>query len=268
VPPCVRLVADVVETSSLETRPTVGVAASLLVENDLRVFQPWQAQLLASFWPLNTDAVLAIACCKLVSRINLAGTYWEPCEAWMSSLHAADRGWSEMARTALVLGAASLNDRLRGTAVDALIEGIADGRARPGTLAETLLHVVSGGWIKLTRLADSMREVTRTSVLAERIVAEVLDRLIATWAEIPRDGHAILALQVGLLRSLRQAMSPEARSALARVKGTGKAAKLAKQLCSFEADDQSPAMRRAALEAAEGRIARAMRITEWTRGEG
>ena len=75
VPPCVRLVPDVVESSSLETRPTVGLAASLLVENDLRVFQPWQAQLLASFWPLNTDAVLAVACCKLVSRINLAGTY-------------------------------------------------------------------------------------------------------------------------------------------------------------------------------------------------
>ena len=61
---------------------------------------------------------------------------------------------------------------MRGTAVDALIEGIVGGRAGPDTLAETLLHVVSGGWIKLTRLADSLREVARTSILAERTVAE------------------------------------------------------------------------------------------------
>jgi hypothetical protein len=186
----------------------------------------------------------------------------------MASLHAADRGWSEMARTALWLGAASLNDRLRATAVDAFIEGIADGRARPGTLAETLLHVVSGGWIKLSRLADSLREVARTSILAERIVSDIVDRLIASWEELPRDGHAILALQVGLLSNLRQAPSDEARTALSQVKGTGKAAKLAKQLGSFAADDHSPAMRQAALEAAEGRIARAERVMKRMKAEG
>ena len=209
-PPCVRVIPEVGRGASIETQPTVALAATLNKESELRVMQPWQAELLASFWPLNTDAVLAIACCKLVARINLSGTYLDPTEAWMASLHAADRGWSEMARTALWLAAASRNDRLRGTAVDALIEGIADGRARPGTLAETLLHAASGGWLTLTRLADSLREVTRTSILAERIVAEILDRLIASWPELPRDGHAILALQVGLMSNLRQAPSDEA----------------------------------------------------------
>ena len=130
-PPCVRVTPEIADLAGRETRPTVGLAASLDNENEMRVMQPWQAEMLASFWPLNTDAVLAIACCKLVSRINLTGTYLDPTEAWMASVHAPDRGWSEMARTALWLAAASRNDRLRGTAVDALIEGIADGRARP-----------------------------------------------------------------------------------------------------------------------------------------
>ena len=219
--------------ADVETQPTVALAATLNKKSEVHVTQPWQAELLASFWPLNTDGVLAIACCKLVARINLSGTFLDPTEAWMASLHTPDRGWSEMARTALWLAAASRNDRLRGTAVDALIEAIADGRAGPGTLAETLLHVASGGWLTLTRLADSLREVARTSVLAERIVAEILDRLIASWAELPRDGHAILALQVGLLSKMRQAASDEARTVLAQVKGSGKAAKLAKQLCRF-----------------------------------
>jgi Family of unknown function (DUF6493) len=259
-PPCVEITPQVFNSASRETRPTVGLAAALIKESELRGLQAWQAELLASFWPLNTDAALAIACCKLVSRINLSGTYGHPTEAWMTSLHAVDRGWSEMARTALWLAAASRNDRLRGTAVDALIEGIADGRARAGTLAETLLHVASGGWLMLTRLADSLREVARTSILAERVVAEILDRLIASWPAIPRDGHAILALQVALLGNLLQAPSAEARSVLSEVKGSGKAAKLAKKLGEFPSVDQSPAMRQSALEAAEGRIARAERM--------
>jgi Family of unknown function (DUF6493) len=267
-PPCVEVTPQVFNSASLETRPTVGLAAALIKESELRGLQAWQAELLASFWPLNTDAALAIACCKLVSRINLSGTYGHPTEAWMTSLHAVDRGWSEMARTALWLAAASRNDRLRGTAVDALIEGIADGRARPGTLAETLLHVASGGWLTLTRLAEALREVARTSVLAERIVAEILDRLIASWTELPRDGHAILALQLGLLSNLRQATSQEARAVLAQVKGSGKAAKLAKQLCRFETDDQSAAVRQAVLDATEGRIARAERIWKRMKAEG
>ena len=187
--------------------------------SEVHVTQPWQAELLASFWPLNTDAVLAIACCKLVSRINLAGTFWNQTEAWMASVARGRPRLVGDGKDRLWLAAASRNDRLRGTAVDALIEGIADGRACPGTLAETLLHVASGGWLKLTRLADSLREVARTSVLAERIVAEILDRLIASWAELPRDGHAILALQVGLLSNMRQAVSPEARESLSTSRG-------------------------------------------------
>jgi hypothetical protein len=99
-------------------------------------------------------------------------------------------------------------------------------------------------------------------------VAEILDRLIASWAELPRDGHAILALQLGLLSNLRQATSQEARAVLAQVKGSGKAAKLAKQLCGFETDDQSAAVRQAVLEATEGRIARAERIWKRMKAEG
>ena len=103
-PPCVRVVPDLVASSSRESRPTVGMAANLRMENYLRAWEPWQAQMLASFWPLNTDAVLAIACCRLVSLMNLAGSFLKQGEAWMSSLHAVDRGWSEMAEDRAVAG--------------------------------------------------------------------------------------------------------------------------------------------------------------------
>ena len=252
-----------VSPEELETRPTVALASCLLQLHSISASQNWEPRLLASYWPANPDGCLAVACTKLRGRLDDAGLVFEAVPGWMSSLQAVDQGWSEMARTALWLGLLSRNDQLRGTAVDALIEGIADGRADTAALADTLLHIASGGWIKLNRLADSLREVTRTSILAERVVAEIMDRLIASWTELPRDGHHVLALQVGLLSNLQQGLSPAARESLSTVKGTGKAAKLAKQLSALESDPQSPAIREAAVQAVEGRLARAERIFQF-----
>ena len=130
-------------------------------------------------------------------------------------------------------------------------------------LGETLVRLSAGGWLKLNRLADSLREVTRTSVLAERVVAEILDQLIAAWNSLPRDGHHVLSLQMELHSNLRTALTPEAQNVLNRVKGSGKGAKLAKQLCALTAEQPSQPMRLAAIEAAEGRLARGERIANY-----
>jgi hypothetical protein len=245
------------------TRPTVALASCLLQLHPIDASQDWEARLLASYWPANTDACLAVACSKLRGRLDDAGLVFEAVPGWMATLQAVDQGWSEMGRTALWLGLLSRNDQSRGTAIDALIEGIADGRADTGTLADSLLHIASGGWMKLNRLAESLHEVTRTSILAERVVAEILDRLIASWDALPRDGHHVLVLQLELLNNLQQGLSPAAREPLSTVKGTGKAAKLAKQLSALEPHPQSPALREAAVQAAEGRLARAERILQF-----
>jgi hypothetical protein len=245
------------------TRPTVALASCLLQLHSIDASQNWEARLLASYWPANPDGCLAVACSKLRGRLDDVGLVFEAVPGWMAPLQAVDQGWSEMARTALWLGLLSRNDQSRGTAIDALIEGIADGRADTAALADTLLHIASGGWIKLNRLADSLREVTRTSILAERVVAGIMDRLIASWNELPRDGRHVLALQMELLSNLQQGLSPAARDALSTVKGTGKAAKLAKQLSALEPHPQSPALREAAVQASEGRLARAERIYQF-----
>ncbi len=252
-----------VSPEELETRPTVALASCLLQLHSISASQNWESRLLASYWPANPDGCLAVACSKLRGRLDDAGLVFEAVPGWMAPLQAVDQGWSEMARTALWLGLLSRNDQSRGTSIDALIEGIADGRADTAALVDTLLHIASGGWIKLNRLADSLREVTRTSILAERIVAEIMDRLIASWKELPRDGHQVLALQVELLSNLQQGLSPAARESLSTVKGTGKAAKLAKQLSALESHPQSPALREAAVQAVEGRLARAERIFQF-----
>ena len=94
-----------------------------------------------------------------------------------------------------------------------------------------------------------------------------MDRLIASWEVLPRDGHHVLSLQVELLASLEHELSPQAREVLSGVKGSGKAAKLAKQLCAMEASPASIPIKQAAIEAAEGRLARAERIDRYLRQE-
>jgi hypothetical protein len=259
-PPCVRVVPPIESSTGLVSRPTVALAAALRQENKLYLTQSWQVDIVASIWPANPSAVLGIACCKLVGRIDTTALFFDPVAALMAPLQAIDRGWSEMARAALCLGLLSRNDQSRAIAVDALIEGIADGRADAAALGETLVYIASGGWAKLNRLADSCRQATRTSILAEQIVSEMLDRLIASWDELPRDGHYVLALEAKLLNNLDQAPSAAARAVLAKAAGTGKAVKLAKQLCAREARPESPSRYESALEAAEGRLARAERI--------
>jgi hypothetical protein len=261
---CVDVTPRTLAAGSLTPRPTVALAAGLLLQGQvMSFFQEWQQELMAWLWPANPDATLALACDRLMSRLNDKGSMFEPVIGLMSPLLAVDRGWSEIGLVAIWLGLLSRNDRARGIGIDALIDGIVDGRADPEALAKTLLHIASGGWIKLNRLAESLREVTRTSALAERVAARILDPLIASWESVPRDGHHILTLQLDLLSNLQQAPSDAARAKLADVRGSGKAAKLAKHLCRLEARSDAPAMRQAALEAAEGRLGRAERIARF-----
>ncbi|MCA9112898.1 MAG: hypothetical protein KDA52_23295, partial [Planctomycetaceae bacterium] len=116
--------------------------------------------------------------------------------------------------------------------------------------------------MKRNRLTDALR----TSVLAERVVEEIVDQLIASWESLPRDGHHVLSLQVELLASLEHELSPQAREVLSGVNSSGKAAKLARQLCVMQASPASVPMKQAAIKAAKGRLTRADRSLSATGG--
>jgi hypothetical protein len=224
---CISVLPDQPSKGSAESRPTVAMAGRVLGNYLMGFVLDAQQFRLASVTPLNADSTMAVAACRLLSRMDEKGSAFEPVTGLMSPLLDVDRPWTDVARVALWLGLLSRDDQARGMAIDALIEGIADGRADVRRLSATLLHIVGGGWVKLNRLADSLRAVARTSVLAELVVADILDRLIASWELPPRDGHHVLSLQIELLADLQQAPSAHARDALRAVKGSGKAAKLA-----------------------------------------
>ena len=261
---CVTVAPEVPNTTD---RPTVALASRLVGATHFGNFvEDWQNALMASLWPSNPDSTLAFACHQLMMRLDDKGSAFEPVAALLAPLRVVDRGWSEMGRVALWLALLCRDDIARGNGIDVMIDGIADGRAHAGPLGKALLHVASGGWIKLNRLAESLREVTRSSILAERVVSEILDQLIASWETLPRDGHHVLALQIELLSSLGVAPSARTREVLSAISSTGKSAKLAKQLSALTADQSSLSRRQSALEAAQGRLSRAERIQRSANG--
>lgn len=255
----VKIIPNEFPHENYAVRPTVALAAQSRWAEEM-AFAPWQQELISSTWPANANATLAIACCDLTSRIDKQGSTIDRLDGWLSPLCFTDQGWSDIGRTALWLGLLSRDDQARGIAIDALIDGIADGRADVNDLAASLIHIAIGGWIKLNRLSEALREVTRTSLLAERIVSLILDQLIASWKSLPRDAHHVLELELELLASLGQSLSEAARMALAAGSGSGKTARLMKKLCDLKPDPTSNAVRESVLTAAEGRLARAERI--------
>jgi hypothetical protein len=260
---CIDWTPDAIVTGRVPARPTVEQV--LLVPNGRNWYirRDWDDELAASQWPLNSDATLAKACCQLMARLDDKSSVLDPVAGILSPLKAVDRGWTEMARTALWLGLLGRDDQARGLALDALIEGITDGRADARALGETFAQIASGGWLKIRRLIGSLRDAARTSILAERVVAGILDHFIASWHSYPRDANQVLNLQLELLKNLDQGLSPAARTVLFNLEAEGTTAKLARQLWQLEWNPNSPALRQSAIEAAEGRLARAERIARY-----
>ncbi|QDT47841.1 hypothetical protein Pan258_18790 [Symmachiella dynata] len=262
----IELLPGPINGEGIAMRPATAVNTPLIEWSWQALIPGWIPCLITAQWPGNCEAMLAIGCCGLTSDLidnNQTGGW--PLANSLTPLLSVDRCWSKTARIALWLALFSNDEHAKGLAIDALIEGIADGRAGAEDLSETLVEVADGRWGKLNRLTEALGEVVKTSVLAEHVVAKILNRLIGSWEIIPRDGHHVLSLQLGLLTNLQGELPDQAKQVLGSIKGNGKAAKLAKQLCCLTAVAPSPMMRLAALEAAEGRLSRAERISNHSR---
>jgi hypothetical protein len=213
------------------------------------------------------------------------------------ALHEPDCPWGNRSRTAAILASAADKQDFRRVAIDALIDGIGDGRVSPRTLGETLARVAvsmaskcadlkplsqrfaklasrhvlgklmfkepiekvaASKTFKLNRLCPAFSEVSRISPYHAWVIAGTLETLLESYASPPDDVHHLLSLLLELMTQLGRAPSDEARAKLATIQGGGKTALLAKSLAALESQPT-----RAAAEArvicAEKRLERAAR---------
>ena len=221
----------------------------------------WAEEWQAMHWPSNTDGGLALAMAFMLIRMDNNASSWEPSAPALRPLLWSERAWSETALTALWLGLFAKDGDVRAVATDALTEGILDGRAHPHELSPALVDLLQYPWLKLNRLAEALTEVVRVSSWSAMVVSEVLSAVIASWNDVPRDGHHLLTVQLAALMEVDGQLPEAARQPLQQLKGGSKTAKLAKQLLALKGPNKcnarnSSTRRRALLEAVQCRMQR------------
>lgn len=207
-----------------------------------------------------TGPVALNALNQLVHRFNERSSIYTPLGGLFRSLLDVDRAWTDVANDAVIMGLVCRDENVRSICIDAMIDGITDGRADITDLGTSLLQLASLSWIKPNRLASGLDEISRTGTLAQLFVANLLDNWIATWDSLPRDAHHVLELRLHTAIEADHPISDPARNCLEKLTGTGKAAKLSQSLSQNARStlQQVPHIT-AVMEAVRGQLARVQR---------
>ncbi len=136
---------------------------------------------------------------------------------------------------------------------DALVEGLLDGRAQPGQLAKSLVQLLANKWLKLNRLAEALTEVARVSLWTTLAVNHIVEAVVQSWTEVPRDSHLLLSVLLEGLAQLQSAPLQATIDVLNQLKPTGKAARLVQSLLQMQPKDGSVPLQCALMEAVEAR---------------
>ena len=190
----------------------------------------WLAQWLAYVWPQNPAAVQLKGVTNLIQRMDDDSSSWSPSSGYFQSLFQRNRPWLEPGHLLLCIGLVGKDADAKGLAVDALIEGI-DGRLfDPDMFAAVMSRLSEGEWVKHGRLGDALMAAIQVSELHAAVVSEALQKWLPTLDLGQQNAFRILEVLVEAQAAARQELGEEAREALRRFEGSGKAARIARQL--------------------------------------
>lgn len=225
---------------------------------------PWLIEWSQIVWPLNTEAFFAQGARLMVERIDATSSTSEPLHPYLNPLFEANRPWSELAMLMLWTATASRDGDLRRLAADVLIEGIDDGRAHPVSLAGVLQSLDSGGWLKSSRVIETLREVARVSALHQWAIAAIIEAALEVFLRQSSKANLGLELLLELMVDLGRGPTEQTANRLAGIT-SGKAGVTAKAIRARAFD--APLVRpgepvRAAWEA------RIRRVESWSLAHG
>ena len=167
---------------------------------------------------------------RLARRMDDESHGLAPWFGFLQSLFQKNRPWGEAGHLLLCLGLVGRNADVKGLAVDALIDGI-DGRLfDPRAFVEVMTRLCAGQWVKLNRLAEGLLRVAQVSALHARVVSEALQTWLPLLDLQDRGAFHLLEVLVEIQAVTRRPLAEPAQAALRSVRGSGKTAKLAKDL--------------------------------------
>jgi hypothetical protein len=196
----------------------------------LELSRPWVTQWLCYVWPQNPSASYMRGARSLAERIDRGSSTWNPSRGYFHALFQRGRPWREPGHLLLCLGLVGKDADARGLAIDALIEGIEWRLFDPEIFASTIIRLVEGGWIKFSRLADALMPVIQVSQLHALAASEALQQTVTKIDLQRKNAFRLLEVLVEAQAMTGKPLPFATRQVLAGMRGSGKAAKVAKQL--------------------------------------
>lgn len=193
---------------------------------------PWVAQWLGLIWPQNPAAACLRAVKRLTPRSDSDSSGWEPSQGFFQVLFRPALPWREPEHLLACIGLIGKDADARGLSVDAVIEAIDARLFDPALFADVLARVAEPGWIKLNRLADALMQIAQASPLHAAVVDETLQHALPRLDLGQTNAHRLLETLAETRALTGRPITAPVREALSKVAGSGKAARLARQLAA------------------------------------
>jgi hypothetical protein len=190
----------------------------------------WVSQWLAYTWPQNPAGAQMKGASKLAERIDQDSSNWTPGFGFLQSLFQKGRPWGEAGHLLLCVGLIGKDADVKGLAVDALTEGVEDRVFDPRAFANVMTRLCEGQWVKLNRLAAALLQVAQASAWHAKVVSEALQTWLPHLDFEARGAFHVLEVLVETQAITQQPLAEPAQSTLRTVQGSGRTAKLAKDL--------------------------------------
>lgn len=226
-------------TTEWQRIPTAAFNQRSVLKNswDDQIDITWIAQWLEQSWPLNPEPLYLLAVKQMAFRIDGDSSNWEPSHGFFHGLFESNRAWGEGAHLMLSLGLVGKDADCRGLAIDALIEGIETGKADITQLSGVLGKLSEGGWIKLNRLSENLLQVLQVSSVHAWAVSELIQLWIGYSNVKQHNYFKMLEILYEVQSVIGQSLHNTTLDTLKELKGSSKAAKLAKQLRDIDNSD-------------------------------
>jgi hypothetical protein len=190
----------------------------------------WVSQWLGQIWPQNPAAACMRGAARLIPRIDENSSSWSPGFGAFQILFQRSRPWREPGHLLLCLGLIGKDADSKGLAVDALIEGIEGRLFDPAIFGSVMQRIAEGEWVKFNRLGDALMAVIQVSPLHAGVVSDALQKCLPGIDLSQKNVFRVLEVLVEAQALTGRPLGAEARETLRGIGGSGKAAKIAKQL--------------------------------------
>ncbi len=178
----------------------------------------------------------------LTDRLFRPASTYMPTTPALELMYDADLPLHEEAQVCLALGLLTQDADARTTTTDVLIAAIDDGRINGVELGEVLgrMRKTNPKSVRFGKIASGLQPVQQAGPAQQLACARLLETLLSTLNDLPKDAHHLLELLLELLTALDRGCQPSLVPLLSSASGSGKTAKLCKQITKRPATSGVP----------------------------